>query len=209
MQQKFNESLVQKVREGKLAVDALLDKTNAKILWDHIYPENSANQLFHYYWRDGIAWCTSLNKPNLPMLPVSDFFLQPPTEKEDKERTYRVTREALLEIHNRATHNQRGEIILFALNEFPTLKNEYEFTKEEVSSLFESHDKPTMSLIFPDFNPTPHIPKGEFAWVRDADHEEWLCKMSAGNGEFYHSQKGDGFISFNWKQVRKYEDRPF
>lgn len=140
------------------------------------------------------------------ILPAS-LFLQPPTEKADKQKTYRVTREQLGKI---ATDTEEYECYCESFaTRFQYHESAREFTEMEVKDIFHFHgSKDFCKQLFPDFNPTPHIPKGEFAWVRDTDHEEWLCKMSAGNGEFYRFQNGTT-PTHTWKQVRKYEDRPF
>lgn len=298
MQQKFNEALVQQVREGKqwLQCEGDLKKTNEVLKYifpqDETKPKN-ANLFFTAFHRDaaywkcyhsiidgnpwakvsefllpaqplriedvtdkqvihceteeqmnalfkvldeaGFTWNTGKSYTGTPaswykegfcinptqgthatlcfysemgyeILPAS-LFLQTPTEKADKQKTYRVTREQLGKI---ATDTEEYECYCESFaTRFQYHESAREFTEMEVKDIFHFHgSKDFCKQLFPDFNPTPHIPKGEFAWVREADDQPWLCLMSAGEDRFYEGQQ-ETPLTLNWMFVRKYEDRPF
>jgi len=54
--------------------------------------------------------------------------------------------------------------------------------------------------------------KGEYVWVRDYNNASWACRIFSHKDEnFYFTfidQKKEGIIT-GWKEIRKYEDRPF
>lgn len=292
MQQKFNESLVQQVREGKLAIENT-DKDKITDLIAHIFPADIRTLgRTNYYWASSSKTWTGDESTSIPSRPVSDFFLpaqlriedvtdkqvihcetkeqmselfrvldraglkwntgksycdtsdlwyregfcvnptrgthatlcfysengyeilpaslflQPPTEKEGKERTWTISRERLAQLaeENKGAFN-RSSFVAFANKFIPVLESEKSFTEIELKNVAACHNEDFFSILFPDYSPTPHIPKGEFAWCL-THGGDWSCCLSEGDGDFNKGQK-ETLEKWTPKEVRKYEDRPF
>lgn len=127
------------------------------------------------------------------------------------EKTYEVTREQMGKIHEIACESWKTKINSLVDRSFGKYDAKANLSHSEVKEMMAAatdKQKPVLKEIFPTYSEQVVIPKGEWAWVRVSEDDEWLCRCSSGDGMFYSNQKTSGLTAI-WKFVVPYNQRPF
>lgn len=126
---------------------------------------------------------------------------------------HHITRQQLKQIYNIACHPWKDKIERLALEIFKDpLSVTGDINNLWVIEMFKAADtsqKELLTKIFPEYE-KGHIPKGEFAWVRDGSrsHGLWQVRYSAGDGSFYDAQLKQGTTT-KWEDVKPFNEIPF
>ena len=134
-----------------------------------------------------------------------------PTDTAMTEKTYEVTREQMGKIHEIACESWKTKINSLVDRSFGKYDAKANLSHSEVKEMMAAatdKQKPVLKEIFPTYSEQVVIPKGEWAWVRVSEDDEWLCRCSSGDGMFYSNQKTSGPTAI-WKFVVPYNQRPF
>lgn len=199
----FNPELIAKARKGEIAIlnDGSVEELQSllKEVWplDTVIPEGVQK----YYLRlndekwDGRSY-TDLNHHS-----IKDFFMTDTKEqeivwdsesfvKDDRPRTYKVTRQQMKEIWEAVSgvihKNMVREMVNNSIDEF---NNEGHLDDNDIRELtLITCLQLTLQRLFPEYF---YIPEGEPVLCRDEDDEEWVIRISTGQGDVY----GMGYIS--------------
>lgn len=211
-QSEFNEELIKGLREGKIALRNDGNLEDLRKVLKYAFPKDNwiiggVPSFYKLSEIDGY-WEGLDKKPHLIIHSVNDFLKTNKTIMENK--TFKITRQQLEEIHNIACNDWKIRIVDITDSVLGKFKNEGVLNYDIVKKMFKAATQkqlPTLQRIFPDYQEQEFIPKGELAWVRSNDLMEWCVRFSDGKGCFYKDQKKEGDVS-SWKQVRKFNDNP-
>lgn len=219
----FNQELITKARKGEIAIlnDGGADVLN-KIM-NEVKPGTfTHNGFFKYYKFTHEGWYITDDGIFLrcPIQLIKDFFMPDTKEpeivwnsesfvKDDRPRTYKVTRQQMKEIWEAAPNEKmRNDIRKDAEKMFTNVFAEQtEITHGDVASLLRCLNIPypdAIKSIWPEYF---FIPEGEPVLVRRNDCEVWRIYISDGAGGVYI----DSYIkagSCTWKFIIPFTKNP-
>lgn len=213
---KFNPDLIQKARNGEIAIlnDGSVEELQKLI--DYAAPhcvKPDGGSTFYFISKNG-GWSQSkFNGYDLPAHSVKDFFMPDtyyPDKKEpeikihpmgetvlvdvvDQPRTYKVTRGQMKEIWEAIEPAYQEYFIDVMKGRFGHFNNEGELYKGDVESLCEAAPKELLQKIFPEYF---YIPEGEPVLARD-NLGSWVIGVSDG--------KGKAYVTFNYNHAQSYD----